>query len=41
MNIYVKGTVKDGVVNKFSLQSDFPICLGTFTCTDMPIFING
>ena len=41
MNINVKGTVKDGQVNKFSLQSDFPIYLGEFTCTDMPIFVNG
>ena len=41
MNINVKGTVKYGEVYKFSLQSDFPIYLGSFTSTNMPIFTNG
>lgn len=41
MNIDVKGTVKEGHVYKFSMQSDFPIDLGTFTSTDMPLFVDG
>lgn len=41
MNIDVNGTITHGTVNKFSLQSDFPIYLGEFTCTDMPLFVDG
>ena len=41
MNINVNGNVKNGEVYKFSLQSDFPIYLGKFTCTDMEIYKDG
>ncbi|MBQ2900289.1 MAG: hypothetical protein IJE49_12505 [Agathobacter sp.] len=41
MNIDVNGTIKQGQVYKFSMQSDFPIDLGTFTSTDMPLFVDG
>ena len=41
MNIDVNGTIKHGQVYKASMQSDFPIYLGSFTSTDMPLFING
>lgn len=41
MNIDVKGTIKQGHVYKFSMQSDTPIDLGTFTSTNMPLFIDG
>ena len=41
MNLDVKGTVKNGEVYKFSLQSDTPIFLGTFSSTNMPIFVDG
>ena len=41
MNIDVDGTIKKGEVYKSSLQTDFSLYLGTFTSTDMPLFVDG
>lgn len=41
MSIDVNGTIEYGQVYKFSMQSDFPIYLGEFTSTDMPLFVDG
>ena len=41
MNVNVDGNVSRGDVYKFSLQSDFPIYLGTFTCSNMEIYKDG
>ena len=41
MNINVNGKVNRGEVFKWTLQSDFPIYLGEFTCEDMEIYKDG
>ena len=41
MNIDVDGPIKEGHIFKSSLQSDYPIDLGSFSCMDMPLVING
>ena len=41
MNINVDGNVTKGEVYKFTLQSDTPIYLGSFTCSNMEIYKDG